>query len=123
MLIKENKEFCIECKLIFKCATSKTHSNLIKSRPSIGQSDQTEQPTMINSDQQKQSNKPVANDSFILKNGERINSANKRKSTYHDILCNDCKSKMHVPLYVIFDLILGSNPNICLELVIYINYG
>ncbi len=75
MLIKENKDFCIECKLIFecifKCATSKTHHNLIKSRQSIGQSDQTEQPNMINSDQWKQSNKPVSNDSVILKNGEK----------------------------------------------------
>ena len=73
-----------ECKLFFKCATSKTHHNLIKSRQSIGQSDQTEQPNMINSDQPKQSNKPVSNDSVILNNGERINGANKIKSTYHD---------------------------------------
>ena len=117
---KTTRDFCIECKRIYTCSTSKKHRDLIKSRQSIGQSDQTEQPNVINSDQQKQSNKPVANDSFIIKNDERINSANKRKSTHHDILCNDCKSKMHVPLYVIFDLILGSNPNICLELVIYI---
>ena len=39
---------------------------------------------MINSDQPKQSNKPVSNDSVILNNGERINGANKIKSTYHD---------------------------------------
>ncbi len=48
---------------------------------------------MINFDQPKQSNKPVSNDSVILNNGERINGANKKKSTYHDVLCNDCKSK------------------------------
>ena len=89
----KNKDFCIESKRIYKCATSKTHRNLIKSRQSIGQSDQTEQPNVINSDQQKQSNKPVSNDSVILENGERINGAIKIKSTYHDVLCNDCKSK------------------------------
>ena len=38
---KKNNYFCIECKRIYKCATSKTHRNLIKSRQSIGQSDQT----------------------------------------------------------------------------------
>ena len=90
---KTTRDFCIECKRIYTCSTSKKHRDLIKSRQSIGQSDQTEQPNVINSDQQKQSNKPVSNDSVILENSERINGAIKRKSTYHDVLCNDCKSK------------------------------
>ena len=55
---------------------------------------------MINSDQQKQSNKPVSNDSVILENGERINGAIKRKSTYYDILCNGCKSNIQMILRV-----------------------
>ena len=97
---KKNKDFCIECKRIYKCATSKTHHDLIKSGQSIGQSDQTEQLKMINSDQQKQSNKPVSNDSVILENGERINGAIKRKSTYHDVLCNDCKRKTRIEYFI-----------------------